>query len=315
MLKVAIDAQLPEHTLYAYMRSGRPSPHFRWVSVDDLPDVTILALENDHSQERIDVYQQSGRRYFLYFESLFWLTSYCTSEYIKTISPVGIISHTHKTCGDVLDVFVADGRKISVYLLPVGVPTRPVRPIFDRLARLETRPITLMFWGSHNDQTNAEWENRGGPAVDELFCALRRRSPCELIVRAPRDVLRAEKDHSHCVSRFDRYLPDHELEQLHAKADVFLLPSSKAHFISVPYAMSFGMPTIGLRHWALEELLTDGHNGIIAADADDMLRRFPDRDRLLSLSLGSLATQRNMHNAARYPEGLERIFKAAGLLT
>jgi hypothetical protein len=314
MLKVAIDAQLPEHTLYAYMRSGRPSNHFRWVAADDLPDVTILALENDRSQERIDAYQQSGRPYFLYFESLFWLTKYCTPEFIRSITPVGIISHTAKTCGEVLELVAAGGPETTVYQLPVGVPTRPVRPIFDRLSRLETRPLTLLFWGSHNDLTNAEWENRGGPLADELFCALRRRGPCELIVRAPAGAMRAERDHSHSVMRIDSYLDAEDLEHLHARADVFLLPSTKAHFISVPYAMSFGMPTVGLRHWALEELLVDGQNGIIAADAEDMLRRFPDRDKLLSLSLGALATQRNRHNAARYPEGWERIFQAVGSL-
>ena len=110
------------------------------------------------------------------------------------------------------------------------------------------------------------------------------------------------------LERFDRYI--RHIESCLHRSDVLLLPSSKAHFISVPYAASFGIPTVGLEHWALRELIEDGVNGIIAKDFDDLVDRCSKLPGLLpALSRGALESQRRDHDCENYPQRWANVFE------
>jgi glycosyltransferase involved in cell wall biosynthesis len=308
MIKVAIDAQKPEHNLYHYMRSG-VSQKFTWVK--EYADITILALENEQSEKRIEDYLYSERNFFLYFESTFWLTKYCNPEFVQNLPKYngfkGVVSHAKKTLGEMQELLPS----ISVYHLPVGVPCRNAKPLFNRLQNTERVP-TMLFWGSHNDLKQTNWASRGGPVVDELFCKLRNKLPCKLIARCP-TTLKCQSLYPDDVEVYNDYLSADVLEQIHERADIFLLPSSKAHFISVPFAMSFAIPCAGLKHWALDEIL-DKQTGIIAADfeelEDSLTQILSNKDSLLTISLAALLAQRSNYNCNAYAERWEKIISS-----
>jgi glycosyltransferase involved in cell wall biosynthesis len=311
MLKVTIDAQLPEHTLYRYMRSGQPKK-FEWLPKHDdgHADVTILALENSRSQERIANYVMAGRPFLLYMESTFWLTDYCDAKFVSNIDRqpacLGVCSHTKKTLDEFATLLPSKPR----FHVPVGVPRQ------DFLYK--TGPaflITFLFWGSHNDREQKAWKDRGGQLVCDLFIRLHTKFHCKLILRAPKDAdLISKAVWPDDVEMHHDYLSDAELDDIHRRSDVLLLPSSKAHFISVPYAASFGIPTVGLEHWALRELIEDGVNGIIARDFDDLVERCSRLpEQLPALSRGALERQRRDHDCESYPERWAKVFKELGL--
>ena len=317
MLKVSIDAQLPEHTLYSYMRSGKPTT-FEWVDNLDTftasrekPDLFILALENKFSQERIQQRISAGHKFLLYMESSFWLTDYCTPEFIQALDQqpllLGVCSHTKKTLDEFATLLPSKPR----FHVPVGVP----RQSQDYWHREDGDPITFLFWGSHNDKEQKAWKDRGGQLVCDLFIRLHTKYHCKMILRAPRDAdLISKAVWPDDVEMYHDYLPSGQLADIHHRSDVLLLPSSKAHFISVPYAASFGIPTVGLEHWALRELIEDGVNGIIAKDFDDLVDRCSKLPGLLpALSRGALESQRRDHDCENYPQRWASVFQQLGL--
>ena len=304
MLKVAIDAQLPEHTLYRYMRSGQPKT-FEWAGAGP-SDLWILALENDKSQQRIQGYLDRKEKFLLYMESSFWLTDRCSEDFINSLDKqplcLGVASHTRRT----LDEFAVLLPRKPTFHVPVGVPRQ-----HDFEVRSLQDPITFLFWGSHNDKEQKAWKDRGGNLVDRMFGELHSKFPCRLVLRAPADAgLWSEHLWLSDVERHEGYVSDAVLDDIHRRSDVLLLPSSKAHFISVPYAASFGIPTVGLEHWALRELIEDGMNGIIAKDFDDLVARCSQLPELLpALSRGALERQRRDHDCERYPERWAKVFE------
>ena len=324
MLKVTIDAQLPEHTLYRYMRSGKTfEQNFEWITENahqfQDADLVILALENNLSQERIVRRISNGDKFLLYMESSFWLTDYCTPEFVKQLNKeplcLGIVSHTRKTLNEFAEL-LPDKHRFHV---PVGVPRQEPDVSCVQHASGETEwknPITFLFWGSHNDKEQKAWWDRGGQLVCDLFCRMHTKYHCRLILRVPKSVdLISKTIWPDDVEMHHDYVSSEELANIHRRSDVLLLPSSKAHFISVPYAASFGIPTVGLKHWALRELIEDGRSGLIAKDFDDLVIQCSHLPEWLPvLSRGALERQRLDHDCNDYPARWAAVFERLGLL-
>jgi glycosyltransferase involved in cell wall biosynthesis len=108
---------------------------------------------------------------------------------------------------------------------------------------------------------------RGGLDVLEAFAILRERyQQLRLTLRSSLPDLpeRYQRIIQDCDVRvITWFLPAEQLEALHKKSPIYLLPSARIHIVSLLQAMSYGQAVVVSDGWGFEEYVEDGRNGLV----------------------------------------------------
>lgn len=312
MISLFVDSIKKTHPIYHYLQNGTSKIyHFG----DNDSDITILSLEDNTSQQRIDNLLTRYKKLFVYFEHVASLVNDITADFINYLLShpcfLGFITHSQDTFRYLKSI------NYPVFYLPIGVFNQNEQKIKERIHSSDA--LNFVFWSSWNDIHNNNFYGRGGFYADEIFLRVRKHRNCTLTIRSPVE-LRSAKEFPDSVRNINQYLLQSELFDIYANANLYLLSSAQAHFITIPEAMSFGLPIIGTNTWGFEENVTDKHNGIVEScnqkwelcrsrDSLDYgyIERVASRlisltkDELVHLSLNALNHQRSFHNADNYP--------------
>lgn len=147
------------------------------------------------------------------------------------------------------------------------------------------REPTILFIGK-------DFERKGGPLLLRAFKRVRAAMPnARLIIAGAQP--QVDEPNVEAVGYVDKTTPDGEarLAWLYRRAAVFTMPSHFEPFgIVYAEAMHFGLPCVGVRHYAMPEIVTHEQTGLLVAPdnevelADALLRVL--RDRALGLRMG-----------------------------
>lgn len=123
-----------------------------------------------------------------------------------------------------------------------------------------------------------DFERKGGPLLLRAFAQVRRRVPAAKLVIAGCDV-RVDQPGVEVTGFIDKHSADGEtrLIDLYRRASVFTLPSHFEPFgIVYAEAMHFGLPCVGVNHYAIPEIVSHGVTGLLVP---------PENDRALAQAL------------------------------
>lgn len=147
------------------------------------------------------------------------------------------------------------------------------------------REPTILFIGK-------DFERKGGPLLLRAFKRVRAAMPnARLIVAGAQPQI--DEPNVEVTGFIDKNTPDGEarLASLYRRAAVFTMPSHFEPFgIVYAEAMHFGVPCVGVRHYAIPEIVTHEQTGLVVTPdndvelADALLRVL--RDRSLALRMG-----------------------------
>lgn len=323
MISIFIDSIKTTHTLYHYLQS-RCSNKFCFGDSDS--DLIIVSLEDVTSQSRINNVLSRGKKLLVYFEHIGSLVVDVDHEFITNLlsNPLfcGFVSHSADTCKLLKERFP----NAKIFNVPVGVYNQDENKIEKRLES-HNGTLNFVFWSSWNDVNNNNFYGRGGFYADEIFLRVRRQRNCTLTIRS-HVALNSSREFPDSVRVIPQYLPQEELFNIYMASDLLFLTSAQAHFITIPEAMSFGLPIIGTTTWGFSENVEDKITGIIepcnqkwelCRDRGSLDCEYVDKvvDRLASLgkedlksmSLNALKYQRNCHNVDNYPNYFENILE------
>lgn len=324
-LSVHFDAFKKTHAIHVHLAS-QDSDTFYFTDNEDA-DVIIVALDGSMPQiQRAHNYLTRGKKVLVYIEHISALVEAPASTY-EFPNFLGCVSHARSS--------VIESRKYlpnyKHFYLPVGMPVQDRTKIEERLT--SDHPITLLFWGSWVDYPHGNFYGRGGLAADEIFGKVREKiSNVKFIIRVPNHISLTSDRFPESMYRTSVYVPQEELDNIHERSDIYLLPSQQAHFATVPAAMSYGMPVVGNHNWGYDEHIIDGHNGIreqyntpgeqcmnracidknyVNLVSERLIDLITNREKLITMSRNALETQLEEHNIAHYPKLLAKILADA----
>jgi glycosyltransferase involved in cell wall biosynthesis len=320
-----VDSIKKSHPIYHYLQSGY-SKIYKFGDSDS--DLTIISLEDNTSQQRINNLLVNSKKFFIYFEHITSLTNDVSNDFIQHLLShpcfLGFITHSQNTFRYLKSI------NYHAFYLPIGVFNQDEQKIKHRIHFSDV--LNFVFWSSWNDIHNNNFYGRGGLYADEIFSRVRRHRNCTLTIRSPVE-LKSAREFPESVRNINRYLLQSELFDIYTNSNLYFLPSAQAHFITIPEAMSFGLPVIGTDTWGFDENITDRHNGIVencnqkwelcrSRDSLDYeyIEKVTNRlihltkEDLILLSLNALNHQISFHNADNYPTYIEDILETTNAL-
>ncbi|MFB6209892.1 MAG: glycosyltransferase family 4 protein [Candidatus Nanohaloarchaea archaeon] len=125
---------------------------------------------------------------------------------------------------------------------------------------IDSEGFKLLFTGSANIED--DFYMRGGREALRAFKKFNEKHPdSELIIRSkiPEEEKHLIEDNS--IRVIEDIIPKEEFENLFRKSDVYLHPSYKGCALSIPEAMSFGLPIVGSDVVENDEYIESGVNG------------------------------------------------------
>jgi glycosyltransferase involved in cell wall biosynthesis len=150
------------------------------------------------------------------------------------------------------DDYGVDPRRILVVGAGPNVTPRPKDP--------SAREKAFLFVGT-------EFLRKGGATLLDAFARVRSKHP-EVELWIAGGALPSTCRVSDGVRHFG-YLSPERTQSLYARASVFVLPTLREPFgLSFLEAMSFGLPCIGTRLYAIPEIVRDGTTGILVPQSD-----------------------------------------------
>lgn len=173
----------------------------------------------------------------------------------------------------------------------------------------EARELTFLFVGGN-------FERKNGDLVLSAFRKLRSTNPrCRLIMvgrpRNERQILDPGVEHH-------LFLPREELlRAVFPRADVLVLPSKAEGFgLVLLEAMSFGLPVVAVRSWAMPEIVREGINGLLVEPDSEselflaMQRCVEDPDLVDRMGLGARQVFGETFAIERHNERLRQVYEA-----
>ncbi|MFQ3651167.1 MAG: glycosyltransferase family 4 protein, partial [Gemmataceae bacterium] len=175
----------------------------------------------------------------------------------------GILTHIRSTAEMLPRLFQSEQIARKVFYAPLGVE---LLPAVQRPLRGRDEPIELLFTNSWS-QGAINFKLRGGLDVLEAFRLLKLRYPrLRLTLRSTLPELHRHYQRivaSDDVQLIDRKVSNQEMQELHQRADIYLLPAARIHIVSLLGAMAHGLPVVVSDGWGFEEYVDDGRNGLV----------------------------------------------------
>jgi glycosyltransferase involved in cell wall biosynthesis len=185
-----------------------------------------------------------------------------------------IFTHLRRTQEDLPRLFRNGDLARKVHYAPLGfeMPAELRRSTEDAIARKNAKAagdeLVFLFTNSWH-QAPDSFVKRGGLEVLMAFLVLIDRQPnCRLILRSQLppyvEKLLPFSVRGHPKIEFlDEMIPEAALYELFLRADVFLLPSTNLHTISMLRAMATGGVLITTDVSSIDEFVTDEENGLV----------------------------------------------------
>jgi glycosyltransferase involved in cell wall biosynthesis len=214
-------------------------------------------------------------------------------------------------------------------LLAAGLEARRIEMVPDGVEipepmALEGREDARRRWEFRADETvlvsvGALTAEKGHALLIEAFAKLRRELPgCRLLI-AGDGPLRAQLERQArdaglgTAVRFAGFVAD--VDSVYAAGDLFVFPSlQEGAGSSLLRAMAFGLPVLSLARGAVGEIVEDGGNGILVAEASAKALAWAakgmlgDRELREHLSLAARETVASRYSADRMIDATARIF-------
>lgn len=169
-----------------------------------------------------------------------------------------IICHVESTAESVHRLFQSEKVSKKVHRLALGV-----KPSEVNVNRIESPTVNILFTNSWH-QAASSFYVRGGLHLLRAFRRIEDKFPhARLWVRSqlPEDLPDEYWDYirdSPRVTIFPQKLPLSYMEDLLQRADIFALPSSRLHVVSILQAKSFGLPIVTTDGWGISDYTTEG---------------------------------------------------------
>jgi glycosyltransferase involved in cell wall biosynthesis len=185
-----------------------------------------------------------------------------------------IFTHLRRTQEDLPRLFRNPALAGKVHYAPLGIELPPEfsKPAQDAIARKNAKgdgdEIVMLFTNSWH-QAPDSFIKRGGLEVLFAFLVIQQRRPnCRLIIRSSLSDRVRQTVPEHVfqhpqIEILDQMITDEQLYDLYLRADVFLLPSTNLHTISMLRAMQTGALLITSDVSSVDEFVTHEETGLI----------------------------------------------------
>lgn len=178
----------------------------------------------------------------------------------------GIIAYSKTDKDSFLEIFGRDlEEKVYVSYNVVDTP--------ENREKIEHDDFTLLYTGSVNVADGFYY--RGGRETLRAFKKFNQKHPSsQLIVRSKIPEEERDQVQHEDIKVIEELLPRREFHNLFRKSDLYIHPSYKGCALSIPEAMSFGLPIVGSNIVENDEYIENGENGL-KAQANHVEYEFP----------------------------------------
>jgi glycosyltransferase involved in cell wall biosynthesis len=196
----------------------------------------------------------------------YWLVRYLL-EQPECLAVFTHLRQTEQALGTLFESQIIAGK---THYIPLGVKFSPAEEAQIRAASAgrESDDVVMLFTNSFH-QHPENFVIRGGVDVVTAFVIASKYAPnLRLILCSSlHEIIGADLEHflrSHPrVTLIESKLGDEELHALHCQADILLIPSARAHCLSVARAMHYGLVCIASDAPGYEELISDQVTGFL----------------------------------------------------
>lgn len=177
-----------------------------------------------------------------------------------------LLTHMDNTIASIPKLFGPDSPVCSkIEYLPMTYPEID-KSVLANKRKCDPRKLQFLFTNSYGGNTG-NFNLRGGYETLNAFQKLHQRGiDFQLLICGPFHGIPeyAELLNSGKVSNINRMISEEELATLLLSTDVFVVPASRTHTLSVVRTMRFGVPILASDGWGFDQFIIDNYNGWMA---------------------------------------------------